>query len=339
MQLLQWPKAKKQATKPVRQGDEVKRVERVARAPLSLKTAYEVAYELRWASDNRTTWEPVEHISPEVLRQFESSWWASARAENGAEPLHTAITRGSAVLPLVRDRQQRTALHYACGRGDTSDVHLLLRNGAVVDAADVQGFTPLHMAAGYAQPDALDLLLQFGCDPDVKDGFERTACDVAQTLLARVQASNERDPQVSTLQRVIATLENAMELEERLVRVHDARPKQASPRNGSADGGAEQASSSSGSYEYLVEFLDEDEPNEQWVDEADVPDRAIDDFQNGVETAVATSVLSRRYKDDGASEELLVQWADGTEPSWEPAAHVPTELLPSSAHGALPSSA
>jgi hypothetical protein len=53
-----------------------------------------------------------------------------------------------------------------------------------------------------------------------------------------------------------------------------------------------------------------------------VPDSAIEDFRGGVETAVAAGVLDRRQSENGKEEKVLLEWADGLEPSWEPASHV-----------------
>ena len=334
--MLKWLKGgapKKAGGAALREGSAVQQIEKIARAPPSLKTAHGVAYALRWQADGALTWEPAEHISVELLRAFESAWWSAARGEPSApERLSDAVQRGPAVLPLASDPQGRTALHFACGRNDTDGALALLRCGAVVDSAESgqNGLTPLHIAAGYGSPDAVELLLQFGCDPDVEDSSGRSALDIVHSQLQRSDTAAGDE-----LRRAEALLDHAMRMEERLVKVLDKRAKQQSAED---DGtfseqskGGEASASSSGSLnegdaqtnlEYLVEFLDEDEPHEQWIDEDHVPDSAIEDFRGGVETAVAAGVLDRRQSENGKEEKVLLEWADGLEPSWEPASHV-----------------
>jgi hypothetical protein len=321
--MLKWLKGgapKKAGGAALREGSAVQQIEKIARAPPSLKTAHGVAYALRWQADGALTWEPAEHISVELLRAFESAWWSAARGEPSApERLSDAVQRGPAVLPLASDPQGRTALHFACGRNDTDGALALLRCGAVVDSAESgqNGLTPLHIAAGYGSPDAVELLLQFGCDPDVEDSSGRSALDIVHSQLQRSDTAAGDE-----LRRAEALLDHAMHMEERLVKVLDKRVKQQSADDDGTFSEQSKGGDAQTNLEYLVEFLDEDEPNEQWIGEDHVPDSAIEDFRGGVETAVAAGVLDRRQSENGKEEKVLLEWADGLEPSWEPASHV-----------------
>ena len=59
-----------------------------------------------------------------------------------------------------QDNTGHSALHYACGYGETEIVKLLLENKASVTCVDDDKNTPLHYAAGYGQLDSVKELLQ-----------------------------------------------------------------------------------------------------------------------------------------------------------------------------------
>jgi ankyrin repeat protein len=46
----------------------------------------------------------------------------------------------------AQDSEGRTALHFACDRGQLAAVELLLKHSASVNIADTDGQTPLHYA-------------------------------------------------------------------------------------------------------------------------------------------------------------------------------------------------
>jgi hypothetical protein len=55
----------------------------------------------------------------------------------------------------------------------------LLENHAYIDAASPNGTTPLMMAAQYGTSDAVQLLLDEGADPSLKNQLGLTASDFA----------------------------------------------------------------------------------------------------------------------------------------------------------------
>jgi len=105
--------------------------------------------------------------SPPDLRDISFADWKAAR-------INTPDARG------------RTALHRAAGRGAQQTVALLLREtGIAVDAADIDGVTPL-MVAQYHEHSATErALLAEGANPSAKDRLGRTAADYAQRGEAR----------------------------------------------------------------------------------------------------------------------------------------------------------
>ncbi len=112
-------------------------------------------------------------------------------ARNGQDesPLMMAALKGNvdAVKELIeRDADVNkagwTPLHYAASAGSpqhTQIISLLLERHAYIDAASPNGTTPLMMAAHYGSTDAVQLLLQEGADPTLKNQLGLTATDFA----------------------------------------------------------------------------------------------------------------------------------------------------------------
>ena len=112
-----------------------------------------------------------------------------ARNAQDESPLMLAAIKGhiEAVKALIaRDADVNkpgwTALHYAAS-GTTPEhtriIALLLENHAYIDAASPNGTTPLMMAAQYGTSDAVQLLLDEGADPSLKNQLGLTASDFA----------------------------------------------------------------------------------------------------------------------------------------------------------------
>ena len=77
------------------------------------------------------------------------------------------------------NRPNWTPLHYAASKGHTAMMRLLIENDAYVDAESPNGTTPLMMAAYYASPNAVKLLLEEGADPLLRNQGGQTALDMA----------------------------------------------------------------------------------------------------------------------------------------------------------------
>ena len=112
----------------------------------------------------------------------------------GETPLMMAAIKGQ--LDLARQLIDRdadvnktgwTPLHYAVSvpSEDSSDlkmVALLLEHNAYIDAESPNGTTPLMMAAEYGTRSAVQLLLEEGADPTLKNRLGLTAKDFAQRV-------------------------------------------------------------------------------------------------------------------------------------------------------------
>lgn len=92
-------------------------------------------------------------------------------------------------------------LHYAATKGHLDVMRMLLEENAYIDAASPNGTTPLMMAAHYGTPEAVQLLLEAGADPMLKNDLGLSALDfankanrddAAQAIAAFVRASQSR---------------------------------------------------------------------------------------------------------------------------------------------------
>jgi len=120
---------------------------------------------------------------------------AARRADAAA--LRSLLARGGAVDE--RDRQGRTALHWAATAGSAEAARLLLERGADVDARSGPSMTPLHWAAAKGRAELADLLLRHGADPRARNAYgmtplhEASTAEVARVLIARGAPVGDRD--------------------------------------------------------------------------------------------------------------------------------------------------
>ena len=105
----------------------------------------------------------------------------------GESPLMLAALKGQEVVAQrLMDKGADvnktgwTPLHYAASGGSVPLLKLLIKNHAYIDAESPNGTTPLMMAAMYGTGVAVELLLQEGADPRLKNQQGLTALEFAQ---------------------------------------------------------------------------------------------------------------------------------------------------------------
>jgi uncharacterized protein len=112
-----------------------------------------------------------------------------ARNAKDESPLMIAAIKGNvdAVKALIQrdadvNKTGWAPLHYAASAGSPRHlaiIALLLEQHAYIDAASPNGTTPLMMAAQYGSGEAVQLLLDEGADPTIKNQLGLTAADFA----------------------------------------------------------------------------------------------------------------------------------------------------------------
>jgi ankyrin repeat protein len=109
------------------------------------------------------------------------------RTEKDESPLMLAALRGLREICerlISKDADVNkpgwAPLHYAATGGHLPVMQLLLEHHAYIDAASPNGSTPLMMAAMYGSPSAVQLLLDAGADPYLKNHLGLTAIDFAR---------------------------------------------------------------------------------------------------------------------------------------------------------------
>ena len=105
----------------------------------------------------------------------------SAVERNWPEVVAYLIENGAAVNVHETGFEHATPLHGAIGyQGSVEMVELLIANGAVLNAQDKSGETPLHYAVRKNLVDLAQLLVEAGARYDIQNKRKETALDIAQ---------------------------------------------------------------------------------------------------------------------------------------------------------------
>lgn len=134
---------------------------------------------------------------------------AGAKDELGRSALALAVRDGRS-LEIVEvlhargvavddpDAVGRSPLHEAAGNADPRTVTWLLKQGAKVERKDMQGRSPLHNAVMGGSREVVVLLLAAGADANARDNFQDTplivACNKGVNEIARLLVEKGADP-------------------------------------------------------------------------------------------------------------------------------------------------
>ncbi|NP_001008065.2 acyl-CoA-binding domain-containing protein 6 [Xenopus tropicalis] len=123
----------------------------------------------------------------ETLREEDKDIFDYCRENNISRVSHALST--GAIDVNVADDEGRCLLHWACDRGHTQLVSVLLFHNAHINMQDSEGQTPLHYASACEFPDIVDLLLDHGADPSLvdNDGFQPHEVTDSKNIAAMLQ--------------------------------------------------------------------------------------------------------------------------------------------------------
>lgn len=137
-------------------------------SPCSATQATQPQSQARDAQKNEQPVKDIDELNKELMMAF---------AQKQQEKYEALIEQGADVNATV---WSRTMLHIAVINSDKEGIALLLQNGALVNATDGNGLTPLHYLAGaYApeqerDPDIVSILVDNGADVNATDNKGRT---------------------------------------------------------------------------------------------------------------------------------------------------------------------
>ena len=98
--------------------------------------------------------------------------------EKGDAARTQALLGDNRKLVAFRDKDERTALHYAACFGHADVAMILLSQGASLDARDREAYAPLHYAARKRRLAVPQVLAPNGADLDVRGNEDATALRV-----------------------------------------------------------------------------------------------------------------------------------------------------------------
>lgn len=132
--------------------------------------------------------------------RWESKGWnelhVAALFDRTEETSSLVKGRGSAALDC-RDKEGRTALHFAASKGNIGCAKVLLESGAEKDARSKDGRTALYRAAANGDHPMAEMLMEAGADPTISDHRGRSPLDVAREKgQENIIATLERGEQV-----------------------------------------------------------------------------------------------------------------------------------------------
>lgn len=271
-----------------------------------------VEYLVEWKDGSPDTWEPVTNLADNLLRDYETKWWNAVK-KGDEVTVNEMLDGGGAVLSRTLNEDRRSALHFAAALGKADLVRRLVKEGAEVDLGDKEGYTPLHMAAGYLHTSTIYALIEGEADPEQQDLQGRSPLELVESLRAALPPGNPATAgRRLALEEVLKCLVDNLFEDVLPDAVLDCRTIETEEK------------ASDGLKEYLVKFPDEEEAC--WVQEKYLSEEVIADYEDGLEYAMAKEIIDVRNKGDSRS--YLIRWEDGLE-TWEPEEHIsaPQDLV------------
>jgi ankyrin repeat protein len=136
----------------------------------------------------------------DTIEDEEPDTLIEAVQEGVVDTVKTLIDSGIDVM--IKDNEERTALHYASGYGSYDIALALVEAGAEVNVIDEAGRTPLHLASANGHKDIAELLINRGAQTNIQDSeYGYTALHYASILgnmdIIQLLIDNGADAQIT----------------------------------------------------------------------------------------------------------------------------------------------
>ncbi|XP_065189826.1 arf-GAP with coiled-coil, ANK repeat and PH domain-containing protein 2-like [Sycon ciliatum] len=122
---------------------------------------------------------PLRKTVPRVTEKEPTEMLFSHAKKGNTHGVFGCLTQGAVVNWVNRSANGQSALHQAVVANSVECAELLLQNGALVDMADLDDRTPLHVAAASGETGMVCLLLKRGAHQGIKDRSGKEALDLA----------------------------------------------------------------------------------------------------------------------------------------------------------------
>ena len=96
------------------------------------------------------------------------------------EAVRTLIAAGANIHAAATNSFKVQAIHAAVASRNLEIVRAVLEAGADPNAAQQQGFRPIHEAGNHGNRDLAELLMRYGADPSLKNDDGQTAISIAR---------------------------------------------------------------------------------------------------------------------------------------------------------------
>jgi len=128
--------------------------------------------------------EQALEAAPEALNEYSPDGWTLLHLAAGfgtPATVELLLKRGAKVRACSNNAQRNEPLHAALALSrDPETIRLLLEAGALSDARQTGGFTPIFSAAAANRRDLCELLLAHGANPRLTNDFGQTAASYAR---------------------------------------------------------------------------------------------------------------------------------------------------------------
>lgn len=316
-------------------------------------------YLVEWQDQQlESSWELASNIAEDALRDFEKSWWDLVRSADANRFKALERVGSLELLCSQRDKDGRTALHYIAGRGSIECAQILLKCQAylfdddssvqsddLINAVDKDGYSPLHLSAGYMHCDFVLYMLECGADPELKDKAGRNVIDLLSDLWRRMPASPENLDKRIKLQEISDKIDCVL-FEEILPEKILDRREISNEINDEDTVDVSSSSSAKSRLEYLIQWPESDQGPTgtcSWEPAESLNSQLRCDYDNDIEYCDAVKLIDRRVKKinyknrERTLTEYLVEWEDGAEASWEPLSHITGALVEAYEEGLIDS--